>query len=135
MLGVALVLFGLSHTLWLSLALMACVGFGMLQTAAGCNTIVQSLVTEDKRARVMSYYTMAFYGAAPFGSLLAGTLAERIGAPHTVIVTGVFCLIGCLWFTFELPRTRAAVLRAAPEAEALPEPDMSLVEDPAEAAA
>ena len=134
-LGVALVLFGLSHTLWLSLALIACVGFGLLQTAAACNTIVQSLVSEDKRARVMSYYTMAFYGAAPFGSLLAGTLAERIGAPRTVIVTGVFCLIGCLWFTFELPRTRAAVLRATPEAESLPEPSVNLTEDPAEAAA
>jgi MFS family permease len=135
MLGAALILFGLSHTLWLSLALMICVGFGMLQAAAVCNTIVQSLVAEDKRARVMSYYTMAFYGAAPFGSLLAGALAEWIGAPHTVMVTGVFCLAGCLWFTFELPRTRAAVHRAAPEPELLPMPQATLATDPSEAAA
>ena len=135
MLGAALILFGLSRTLWLSLALMVCVGFGMLQTAAVCNTIVQSLVTEDKRARVMSYYTMAFYGAAPFGSLLAGLLAEWIGAPRTVIVTGLFCLAGCGWFASELPRTREAVGRATPEAEPLPMLASALAADPAEAAA
>jgi MFS family permease len=99
MLGSALILFGLSHTLWLSIALMVFVGFGLMQTEAVCNTIIQSLVTEDKRARVMSYYMMAFFGAAPFGSLLAGTLAHRMGAPHAVIVTGAFCLAGWLWFT------------------------------------
>jgi MFS family permease len=83
MLGCALILFGMSHTLWLSLALMVIVGFGMIQTASACNTIIQSLVPEDKRARAMSYYTMAFFGAAPFGSLLAGALAHRNwGAPH-----------------------------------------------------
>jgi MFS family permease len=87
MLGGALILFGLSHTLWLSLVLMVFVGFGLMQGASVSNTIIQSLVPEDKRARVMSYYTMAFFGAAPFGSLLAGALAHRIGAPHTVIVT------------------------------------------------
>lgn len=103
-LGSALILFGLSHTLWLSLALMVFVGFGMIQAASVSNTIIQSLVPEDKRARVMSYYTMAFFGSAPFGSLLAGALAARIGAPHTVIVTGAFCLAGFLWFTFELPK-------------------------------
>ncbi len=62
---------------------------------------------EDKRARVMGYYTMAFFGAAPFGSLLAGMLAHRIGAPHTVILTGAFCVAGSLWFTLELPKVRA----------------------------
>ena len=107
-LGVALILFGFSHTLWLSLALMVFVGFGLMQAAAVCNTILQSLVPDDKRARVMSYYTMAFFGAAPFGSLLAGTLAHRIGAPHTVMVTGAFCVAGSLWFTFvELPKVKA----------------------------
>jgi len=106
-LGGALILFGLSHTLWLSLVLMVFVGFGLMQGAAASNTIIQSLVTEDKRARVMSYYTMAFFGAAPFGSLLAGTLAHSIGAPHTVMITGAFCVAGSLWFTLELPRLRA----------------------------
>ncbi len=80
-LGVALIFFGLSHTLWLSLVLMVFVGFGMLQCASGSNTIIQALVTDDKRARVMSYYMMAFFGAAPFGNLFAGTLAEQVGRP------------------------------------------------------
>ncbi len=93
-LGVALILFGLSHILWLSLVLMVFVGFGLMQGASASNTIIQSLVPEDKRARAMSYYTMAFFGAAPFGSLFAGTLAHRIGAPHTVIVTGACCIAG-----------------------------------------
>jgi MFS family permease len=104
MLGCALMLFGLSHTLWLSLALMVLAGFGLIQVAAVSNTLIQSLVTEDKRARVMSYYTMAFFGAAPFGSLLAGALAQRIGAPHTVFVSGVCCVAGSLWFTFHLSK-------------------------------
>ena len=107
MLGGGLILFGLSHTLWLSLLLMALVGFGLMQCAATSNTIIQSLVPEDKRARVMSYYTMAFFGAAPFGSLLAGVLAQRIGAPYTVILTGAFCVAGSLWFTIHLPNINA----------------------------
>jgi MFS family permease len=107
MLGSALILFGLSHVLWISLVLMLFVGFGLMQCAAASNTIIQSLVTEDKRARVMSYYTMAFFGAAPFGSLLAGALAHRIGAPHTVIVTGACCIAGSIWFTTERPKIRA----------------------------
>jgi MFS family permease len=109
MLGFALILFGLSHTLWLSLGLMVFVGFGMIQCASVSNTIIQALVTEDKRGRVMSYYTMAFFGAAPFGSLLAGALAARMGAPYTVIVTGFFCIAGSLWFTLELPKIRAVM--------------------------
>ena len=109
MLGTALILFGLSHVLWTSLVLMLFVGFGLMQCAAASNTIIQSLVTEDKRARVMSYYTMAFFGAAPFGSLLAGALAHRIGAPHTVIVTGACCVAGSIWFTLERPKIRAVM--------------------------
>ena len=99
LLGVALILFGLSESFWLSLGLMVVAGFGLMQSAAGANTVVQSLVTEDKRARVMSYYTMAFFGAAPLGSLMAGVVASHIGAPDTVIISGVLCLAGALWFT------------------------------------
>jgi MFS family permease len=106
MLGVALMLLGLSHTLWLSLVLMVFVGFGLMQTAAASNTIIQSLVPEDKRARAMSYYSMAFFGAAPFGSLFAGALADRIGAPDTVIVTGACCVAGAIWFALERPRLK-----------------------------
>jgi MFS family permease len=109
MLGGALMLFGLSHVLWLSLVLMVFVGFGLIQGASASNTIIQSLVPEDKRARAMSYYTMAFFGASPFGSLLAGALAQRIGAPHTVMVTGAFCIAGSLWFTLELDKVNAVI--------------------------
>jgi MFS family permease len=72
-----------------------------MQGASASNTIIQSLVPEDKRARAMSYYGMAFFGAAPFGSLLAGALAGRIGAPLTVILTGACCIAGSIWFTVE----------------------------------
>jgi MFS family permease len=106
MLGAGLILFGLSHTFWVSLVLMVFVGFGLMQSASVSNTIVQSLVPEDKRGRVMSYHTMAFFGAAPVGNLLAGALADRIGAPYTIMVTGAFCLAGSLWFALELPRIR-----------------------------
>jgi MFS family permease len=101
-----LILFGLSHVLWISMVLMLFVGFGMMQGLAASNTVIQTLVPEDKRSRVMSYYTMAFVGMAPFGSLLAGGLAHYLGAPHTVIITGACCVLGSLWFTFELPAVR-----------------------------
>ena len=120
LLGGGLILFGLSHTLWISLALMVIVGFGLIQGAAVSNTIIQSLVSDDKRARVMSYYTMAFFGAAPFGSLFAGLLAHRIGAPHTVMVTGAFCIAGSIWFTFQRPKIRAVMRPAYEELGLLP---------------
>jgi MFS family permease len=106
MFGAGLILFGLSHALWLSLLAMLVVGYGMMLGLAGSNTIIQTLVPEDKRGRVMSYYTMAFVGMAPFGSLLAGGLAHWIGAPHTVMITGACCLLGCGWFTLKLPAVR-----------------------------
>jgi MFS family permease len=104
--GAGLILFGLSHVLWLSMATLLLVGFGMMQSAAAANTVIQTLVPEDKRSRVMSYYTMAFVGMAPFGSLLAGGLAHYLGAPHTVILTGSACIAGSLWYTLELPKIR-----------------------------
>ena len=107
MFGAGLILFGLSHHLVLSLFLMLIVGFGMMQGLAASNTIIQTLVPEDKRGRVMSYYTMAFVGMAPFGSLLAGALAHKFGAPHAVIITGTCCLIGAVWYTTQLKSIRA----------------------------
>jgi MFS family permease len=106
MFGAGLILFGLSHTLWLSLLFMLVTGFGMMQGLAASNTVIQTLVPEDKRSRVMSYYTMAFVGMAPFGSLLAGFMAHHIGAPHTVMVTGGFCVLGAIWFTTQLASVR-----------------------------
>ena len=86
--GAGLILFGLSHNVALSLILMLFVGFGMMQGLAASNTVIQTLVPEEMRGRVMSYYTVAFVGMAPFGSLLAGALAHRFGAPHAVMFTG-----------------------------------------------
>jgi MFS family permease len=108
-LGLALILFGLSHVLWLSLLLMVLVGFGLLQCVTGINTILQSLAPEDMRGRVMSYYTMAFFGAAPIGSLLASALADQIGAPIAVGLTGAACIVGSIWFALELPKVTAAM--------------------------
>ncbi len=134
MFGAGLVLFGLSHVLWLSLLLMMCVGFGMMQCAAVVNTMVQSLVSEDKRGRVMSYYTMAFVGSAPFGSLLAGMLAHEIGAPHTVMITGGLCMAGAVWFALRLPAVDAA-MRPVYEAKGfLPADDTDLVVEESSAA-
>jgi MFS family permease len=104
--GTGLFFFGLSHWLWLSLVLMLFVGFGMLQGMTVSNTIIQTLVPEDRRGRVMSYYTAAFMGMAPFGSLLAGSLAHWIGAPRTVMFTGSCCIAGGLWFWSRLPAIR-----------------------------
>lgn len=123
--GAGLILFGLSHTLWLSLVMMTFVGYGMMLGLAGSNTIIQTLVPEDKRGRVMSYYTMAFVGMAPFGSLLAGGLAHWVGAPHTVMITGTCCLLGCGWFTLQLPKVRN-VMRPIYQ-------EMGLIRDPGEA--
>jgi len=104
--GAGLIAFGFSHDLWLSLPLMLVTGFGMMQGLTSSNTIIQTLVDENMRGRVMSYYTMAFVGMAPFGSLLAGTLAHAIGAPRTVIVSGVACILGSVWFTTRLNAIR-----------------------------
>jgi MFS family permease len=107
--GCGLILFGFSTNLVVSLLLMLVVGFGMMQGLAASNTVIQTLVPEDKRSRVMSYYTMAFVGMVPFGSLLAGGLAHQIGAPHTVIFTGACCLIGAAWYTTQLKPMRAVM--------------------------
>jgi MFS family permease len=104
--GAGLICFGLSTSLWISLPLMFATGFGMMQGLTISNTIIQTLVDEKMRGRVMSYYTMAFVGMAPWGSLLAGAMAHAIGAPHTVIVSGVACILGAIWFWSRLPAIR-----------------------------
>jgi MFS family permease len=107
--GAALIAFGLSHMLWLSILILPVVGFGLMQQMAPSNTILQTIVDDEKRGRVMSFYGMAFLGMAPFGSLLAGYLAARIGAPRTMMVNGAVCLIGSLWFARRLPAIREIV--------------------------
>ncbi len=104
--GVGLIGFGFSTSFALSLALMLVTGFGMMQGLTASNTIIQTLVDERMRGRVMSYYTMAFVGMAPFGSLMAGALAHTIGAPRTVIVSGIACIVGGCAFWLQLPALR-----------------------------
>ncbi len=108
-LGAGLILFGLSRSLWISLMLMLVCGFGMMQQMAASNTIIQTIVEDSKRGRVMSFYAMAFVGMAPFGSLLAGVLAHAIGAPRTVMLSGACCLAGAAWFAAQLPTIRKLI--------------------------
>jgi len=100
--GIGLAGLALSRVLWLSLAAVAVAGFGMMRQMASSNTIVQTIVAEDKRGRVMAYYAMAFQGLAPFGSLAAGAIAARVGAPWTIIGGGALCIAGGAWFRLRL---------------------------------
>ena len=107
--GAGLILFGLSRNFWASLLLVTLAGMGMMQGMAGSNTVIQTIVPEDKRGRVMSYYTMAFVGMAPFGSLLAGSMAHLIGAPWTVKLNGVVVVAASLWFMTRLRAVRRGI--------------------------
>lgn len=107
--GVSLIAFGLSRWTWLSLVILAAVGFSMMQQMASSNTILQTIVSDEKRGRVMAYYATAFQGMAPFGSLLAGSLASRFGAPLAVILGGTVCLAASAWFARRLPGIRILV--------------------------
>jgi predicted MFS family arabinose efflux permease len=98
-----------SNVLWLSLVLLFAVGFGMMVQMASCNTILQTVTDDDKRGRVMSFYTMAFMGMMPFGSLIAGALASEIGTPHTVMMSGIICSAGAVWFASQVPALRAKI--------------------------
>ena len=108
-LGIGLIIFSLSRVFWLSLLIMLPIGFGAIMQIASTNTVLQTIVEDNKRGRVMSMYTMAFIGMVPFGNLLAGALASRIGAPNTLIIGGSFCILGSLLFAKELPVLRRLV--------------------------
>lgn len=131
MFGAGLVCFGFSRIPWLSLVLMVVVGFGMLQGLTASNTIIQTLVPEDKRGRVMSYYTAAFVGMAPWGSLLAGALAHWIGAPRTVMLTGSCCIAGAALFTARMQTIRAHMRPVYIELGIVPSKEAELVEEQA----
>ena len=107
--GIGLISFSLSRVLGLSLFLLLLTGFGMMVQMASSNTILQTMVDDDKRGRVMSLFAMAFMGMAPFGSLAAGSLAGSIGAPNTLIIGGASCLIASLMFAKKLPSIREMV--------------------------
>ena len=126
--GIGLIGLGVSRLLWLSLVAVACAGFGMMRHMASTNTILQTIVEEDKRGRVMAYYSMAFQGLAPFGSLAAGALAAKIGAPWTIVSGGALCLAGAAGFAARLPTLRRSMrpiyreLGILPPLPASPEP-------------
>jgi MFS family permease len=107
--GIGLIAFSLSRIFWFSLFLMLLTGFGMIVQMASSNTVLQTVVDEDKRGRVMSFYAMAFRGMTPFGSLLAGGLANKIGAPNTLMIGGISCILGSLMFARKLPLLRQMV--------------------------
>jgi MFS family permease len=107
--GGGLIAFAWSPWLELSMLLMVTTGLGMMVQMASSNTILQTIVDEDKRGRVMSFYSMAFLGMVPFGSLFAGALGSWIGVPATVMVGGAATLVGAAAFAAQLPRLRALV--------------------------
>jgi MFS family permease len=107
--GAALIAFSLSRVLWLSSAVLLFGGFGMMVQMASCNTVLQTIIDEHMRGRVMSFYTMSFLGTMPFGSLLAGKLGDRIGPAHTVLLGGVVCLLSAAMFLRQLPTFRATI--------------------------
>jgi MFS family permease len=109
LLGGGLVAFSFSRSYYLSLVLMVLTGFGQIVHMATGNTLLQTLVDDDKRGRIMSLYAMAFGGMMPLGSLLAGVLAGWIGAPWTVFCGGAACLIGAALFARSLPKLREMV--------------------------
>jgi MFS family permease len=104
--GAGLMGFSQSRTLFLSLLLLFVAGFGMMTQMASSNTILQTILTDERRGRVMGYFTMSFVGMMPFGSLLAGVMADKIGAPMTVLISGAVCTVGAAWFALQLKDLR-----------------------------
>lgn len=96
--GAGLIIFSFSRTIWFSMAIMMFTGFGMMVQMASNNTALQTMVHDDKRGRVMSFFMVAFMGMVPFGCLLAGGLASRFGAPNALIVCGASSVIGSFLF-------------------------------------
>jgi MFS family permease len=107
--GAGIVAFALSKVLLFSMTMMFVTGFSMMVQMVSSNTILQTIVDEDKRGRVMSFFAVSFMGVAPFGSLFAGSLASRIGAPSTLVITGICCILGALLFHRKLPEIRKIV--------------------------
>ncbi len=120
--GGGLVAFAASRTLWLSLVLLPVVGAGFIVQMAGTNTVLQTIVEDRFRGRVMAFYTMAFLGTAPIGSLIAGALAERLGAPETIALGGIACIAAAVWFGSKLAELRMLVHPIYVERGILPVP-------------
>jgi MFS family permease len=107
--GAGLIGFSFSRSLWFAVPCLILAGFGFMVQMASSNTVIQTIVDDEKRGRVMSFYMMAFLGTAPFGSLAAGWLSSVIGAPHTLVIGGTCCLVGAAVFARALPAIRTAI--------------------------
>jgi MFS family permease len=119
--GAGLIALGWSIWLWLSLLILPVIGFSMMQHMASSNTILQTIVDDEKRGRVMAFYSMAFQGMAPFGSLLAGVSAAQIGTRWTLVVSGTLCIAGSIWFARRLPKIRTILRPVYVQLGILPE--------------
>jgi len=104
--GVSLILFSFSRNFWLSAALLLPVGFGMMLQMSSSNTLIQAMVPDHLRGRVMAVYSMMFMGMAPLGAFLGGASADRLGAPLTVSMGAVACIGGATLFGLQLPKIR-----------------------------
>jgi MFS family permease len=109
--GISLALFAFSRWFWISAALLLPVGYSVMLQMACSNTLIQTMVPDQLRGRVMALYSMMFMGMAPFGALFGGALADRVGAPITVAIGGVASVIGAVWFGRELPELRIEARR------------------------
>ena len=109
--GVSIIVFSYSRYFWLSVALLLPAGFSMMLQMACSNTLIQTMVPDQLRGRVMALYSMMFMGMAPIGALLGGALANRVGAPLTIAIGGVACIAGAGWFGRMLPAMRIEARR------------------------
>jgi MFS family permease len=123
--GAGIIIFAVSRVLWLSVLMSAIIGLGSILTISSSNTVIQTIVEDDKRGRVMSLFTMSFLGMVPFGNLLAGFFADRIGASNTLIVGGSFCIIGSLLFAIQLPKLRQATHQILQQKGLMPQANTS----------
>ncbi len=128
--GAGAIGFGVSRWMPLSFALLMLEGFGMFMVGATCNTILQTIVDEEKRSRVLSYYAMFFVGSAPIGHYFAGWLADHIGAPLTFVVGGVICLATGIAFTLQLETFRSHLRKAYVKRGIIPSLDDTRIANP-----
>jgi MFS family permease len=121
--GAALIAFSYATTLWLALPMLFLVGMGAMLGAASTNTVLQTIVEDQMRARVVSIYMMSFLGVAPVGALFAGMLAERIGPPHTLALGGAIALAAAAAYWAVLARIRQAIRPIYRKLGIVPRPD------------
>lgn len=107
--SIGIIFFSLSNNLYLSMVFLAIVGFGQLNLFSSCNTTLQNIVDDNKRGRVMAFYTASILGFLPFGSIIAGSMAELIGAPLTLIIGGIISLVAAFDFYRKLPALRKII--------------------------